>query len=164
MFEIRPAALNEFSLLTSLEEEADKAFATVDPPLDVASFPPAGTVDDFAAAFHIMVAGRPPVGFVRMEIVDGTAHLEQLAVSPEYGRQGIGRSLVEAAKAWARESGFHAMTLCTFAGVPFNGPFYASCGFAEITLLTPGLQRLRRIERKLGLDAVGRRIVMRAEL
>ena len=113
-----------------------------------------------------MVAGRPPVGFVRLEIVDGQAHMAQLAVSPDRGRQGIGRALVVAAKAWAREAGFHTMTLTTFAEVPFNGPFYASCGFLELPpeALTRGLRQLREGEARLGMDAMGRRIVMAATL
>ncbi|MEO8219565.1 MAG: GNAT family N-acetyltransferase [Specibacter sp.] len=166
MFEIRPASLSEFALLPSIEAEADTAFEMLDPPIATADFPPPGTAVDFAAAFHIMVAGRPPAGFVRLEILDGLAHLEQLAVSPEYGRQGIGRSLVAAAKAWAHEAGFAAMTLCTFADVPFNGPFYASCGFTEIPpdCWTPGLAALRDHESQLGLDALGRRIVMKTSL
>jgi GNAT superfamily N-acetyltransferase len=169
MLEIRPAALSEFSLLPALEADADQAFATLDPPFPSGApgdFPPPGTAESYAGAFHIMVAGRPPVGFARLEIVDGQAHLEQLAVSPEHGRQGIGRALVTAAKAWALEAGFHTMTLCTFAEVPFNGPFYASCGFVELpdAGLAPGLTALRRAEKSLGLDAMGRRVAMAAEL
>lgn len=166
MLEIRPAGLNEFSLLPALEAEADALFATLDPPLPHGDFPPPGTAASYAEAFHIMVAGRPPVGFARLEIVDGQAHLAQLAVSPDHGGQGIGRALVLAAKAWALEAGFHTMTLCTFAEVPFNGPFYASCGFVELpeAELTPGLAALRRGEAGLGLDAMGRRAAMRATL
>jgi len=169
MMEIRPAALSEFSLLPALEADADQAFATLDPPFPPgapADFPPPGTAESYAGAFHIMVAGRPPVGFARLEVVDGQAHLAQLAVSPEHARQGIGRALVMAAKAWALEAGFRAMTLCTFAEVPFNGPFYTSCGFAELAdrTLAPELRQLRREEAALGLDAMGRRVAMSAEL
>jgi len=166
MLEIRPAALSEFSLLPSLEADADEAFGSLNPPMPYGEFPPPGTAADYAAAFHIMVAGRPPVGFVRLEVVDGQAHLEQLAVSPEHAGQGLGRALVAAAKAWAHEAGFAAMTLTTFAQVPFNAPFYASCGFVE---LAPGewgpeLAALRREEEALGLDAFGRRIAMGLQL
>lgn len=164
MYSIRPAGLNEFSLLPAIEAESDRAFATLEVPLRRAALPPPSSVGDYAQAFHIMVAGRPPVGFVRLEIVDGQAHLEQLSVCPSVAGRGIGRSLVEAAKAWARESGFAAMTLCTFADVPFNAPFYADCGFVEVTRPGPGLARLREHERKLGLDALGRRIAMRVPL
>jgi GNAT superfamily N-acetyltransferase len=166
MLEIRPAALSEFSLLPDIEAEADLIFASMDPPVAPADFPPPGTVEEFAGAFHIMVAGRPPVAFVRLEIVDGAAHLEQLAVHPDHGGRGIGRALVTAAKSWAQESGFQAMTLCTFADVPFNGPFYASCGFIEVpdAELTAGLAMLRQREVRLGLDALGRRIAMRTSL
>ncbi|ALE06411.1 hypothetical protein AL755_14620 [Arthrobacter sp. ERGS1:01] len=166
MLEVRPAALSEFSLLPALEAEADEVYATVENPLPYGDFPPPATAADYAAAFHIMVAGRPPVAFVRLEIVDGRAHLEQLAVAPDHGRQGLGRALVTAAKAWAQEAGFHEMTLCTFAEVPFNAPFYASCGFVEVPdgLLTPELAAIRRAEVAAGLDALGRRIAMRAIL
>ncbi|MGO2540917.1 GNAT family N-acetyltransferase [Specibacter sp. AOP5-B1-6] len=166
MLEIRPAALSEFALLPSIEADADAAFETLDPPMNISEFPPAGTAADYASAFHIMVAGRPPMAFVRLEIVDGRAHLEQLAVSPDYARQGIGRALVTAAKAWAREAGFSSMTLCTFAEIPFNGPFYASCGFAEVAQhnLTPRLLALREEETGRGMDKLARRIVMEAKL
>ncbi|MFQ4147498.1 GNAT family N-acetyltransferase [Arthrobacter sp. LAPM80] len=166
MLEIRPAALSEFSLLPELEAEADQAFGELTPPMAYGDFPPPGTAEDYAGAFHIMVAGRPPVGFVRLEIVDGQAHLEQLAVSPDHAGQGIGRALVAAAKAWAREAGFAAMTLSTFSKVPFNAPFYASCGFVEFPagMWGPELAALRRKEAALGLDAFGPRIAMRVVL
>lgn len=166
MLEIRPLALSEFSLLPALEAEADEVFATMGLAFPLGDFPPLGTTADYADAFHIMVAGRPPVGFARLEIVDGNAHLEQLSVHPGHGRQGIGRALVLAAKAWALEAGFHTMTLTTFADVPFNGPFYASCGFVELPsqALTPELRELRKEEARLGMDAMGRRIVMVTKL
>ena len=166
MFEIRPATLQEFALLPAIEAEADTAFERLDPPISTADFPPPAAAGDYAGAFHIMVAGRPPAGFVRLEIVDGQAHVEQLAVSPVYSRQGIGRALVRAAQAWAREAGFQAMTLCTFTQVAFNGPFYASCGFRELDqhLWGPELHALRQAEQFAGLDLLGSRSVMLADL
>lgn len=166
MLEIRPAALSEFALLPAIEAEADLAFATVDPPMDPNHFPPPGDPEDYAAAFHIMVAGRPPGAFVRLEVVDGQAHLAQIAVIPGFARQGIGRSLVNAAKAWAQESGFHAITLSTFAEVPFNAPFYTSCGFTVLPARLWGaeIMELRHEEAALGMDDFGPRVVMRALL
>ncbi|MET4003942.1 GNAT superfamily N-acetyltransferase [Arthrobacter sp. UYCu511] len=166
MLEIRPAALSEFSLLPELEAAADQAFGSLTPPLPYGNFPPPGTAVDYAGAFHIMVAGRPPVGFIRLEIVDGAAHLQQLAVSPDYARQGIGRALVAAAKAWAREAGFTSMTLITFKQVPFNAPFYARCGFTELRPEEYGqeLAVLRTAEAAAGLDGMGARIAMKAVL
>ncbi|MBP2414116.1 GNAT superfamily N-acetyltransferase [Arthrobacter stackebrandtii] len=166
MWEIRPAALSEFALLPAIEAEADEAFEALTPAISTARFPPPGDAAEYAAAFHIMVAGRPPVGFVRLEIVDGGAHLEQLAVSPDYAGQGIGRALVTAAKAWAREAGFRHMTLCTFRDVPFNAPFYASCGFVEMRAQDLGeeLRQLRQHEAGLGMDALGVRVAMEAVL
>lgn len=166
MLEIRPAALSEFSLLPELEADADQAFGELTVPLPYGDFPPPGTAEDYAEAFHIMVAGRPPVGFVQLEIVDGLAHLEQLAVSPAFSRQGIGRALVTAAKAWAQEAGFSVMTLTTFAQVPFNAPFYASCGFVELPQgeWGPELAQIRAKEVNMGMDRFGPRVAMAISL
>ncbi len=166
MIEIRPAALREFALLPFIEAEADTAFEALRPAIATANFPSPGTAAEFATAFHIMVAGRPPVGFVRLDIVDGQAHLAQIAVTFAYTQQGIGRSLLMAAKAWAQEAGFHAMTLTTFKDVPFNAPFYARCGFVVLPPERWGaeLAELRRQEGVLGLDRLGARIAMAVAL
>ncbi|HEY0168420.1 MAG TPA: GNAT family N-acetyltransferase [Jatrophihabitans sp.] len=108
--------------------------------------------------------GQPPIGYIRVEVVDGQAHIEGLSVRPKEMRRGVGAALVNAACEWAAEQGFNQVTLCTFADVPWNGPFYAGLGFTEIPAATPELQALRRRETRLGLDAMGRRCVMRRPL
>lgn len=125
--------------------------------------PPPQPFGDGSELF-ILVAGRPAVAFARVDELDGQAHLEQLSVHPTAGRRGLGRALLEAAANESRLRGFTTMTLCTFAGVAFNAPFYASCGFEEYTCPGPGLAALRAYEVKLGLDALGRRISMRREI
>ena len=109
----------------------------------------------------MLVAGNPPAGFARVDEVGGQAHLEQLSVHPDFAGRGIGRSLVEAAIDAARGRGYMSMSLCAFADVPFNAPFYASCGFEEVAEPGTALAALRAREAKLGLDALGRRIAMR---
>lgn len=101
-----------------------------------------------------------------MHVVEtgGAAHLEQLSVLPAVGRRGHGRALVESAKTEAAGRGHERITLRTYADVPWNAPFYASCGFEESEPDTPFLLALVALERRLGLDRHGRRIQMTARL
>ena len=78
--------------------------------------------------------------------------------------RGIGSALLEAGCAWAREHGYPAMTLTTFADVAWNAPYYAQRGFAETTDIGPELAELCDWENDLGLNQIGRRIVMRRDL
>jgi ribosomal protein S18 acetylase RimI-like enzyme len=105
-----------------------------------------------------------PVGFVHVLDADGYAHLEQLSVLPASGRRGHGRRLVTAALDEARERGYARMTLRTYAEIPWNAPFYASCGFLESLPETPFLRQLVDEETALGLDRYGRRVQMTVEL
>ena len=77
---------------------------------------------------------------------------------------GSGFAGLWAALGAARSRGYTSMTLCTFADVPFNAPFYAGCGFQEDPQPGPALAALRIHEAQLGLDNLGRRIVMRIRL
>jgi N-acetylglutamate synthase-like GNAT family acetyltransferase len=59
-------------------------------------------------------------------------HVEQVSVHPRAARRGIGRVLLEHAAACAVAGGMGALTLTTFAQVPWNAPYYARCGFRVV--------------------------------
>ncbi|WXA94847.1 GNAT family N-acetyltransferase [Pendulispora brunnea] len=153
----RRATAAELPLLPAVEAAADERFAA----MGYAPLPPPGSSETLAAALFVLVAGEPPVGFARVEVVDGIAHLEQLSVHPVHQGRGFGAALLEGAFQEAQRLGYSEMTLVTFADVPWNAPFYARHGFRELDVLTLGLEALRAKERSLGLDAMGRRVVMK---
>lgn len=155
--EIRPARRDDLALLDEVAERADALFRMAGYELPEI---PLGEAE-LANAKAVFVAGRPPIGFVEVIELDGLAHIDQLAVIPRWMRQGIGNRLVERACEWAGTAGYPAVTLITYADVPWNGPYYAARGFEEVAELTPGLAARRRREAELGLDGPGRRIVMR---
>jgi GNAT superfamily N-acetyltransferase len=105
-------------------------------------------------------AGRV-VGFALLDRVGGIPYLEEVDVEPNFGRRGIGRSLVLASCDWARAQGSDRITLSTFRDVAWNAPFYARLGFDEIpgTDLSIALRRLREKEGREGLDP-SKRIMM----
>lgn len=111
-----------------------------------------------------VVGSRTVVGFVQVLEVEGLAHLEQLSVAPDHGRRGCGRRLVEAALDEARDRGHDRISLRTYADVPWNGPFYARAGFAEVAPETDFHRSLIAVEQRLGLTGYGRRAQMTAEL
>ncbi len=96
------------------------------------SSPPQAKTAEAARTRATLVAGRPPVGFVRLELVDGHTHMGQLSVLPEYGRLGIGRALVDAGCRFAEGKQHSLTTLTTFIDVPFNAPWYRRLGFEDL--------------------------------
>lgn len=155
--EVRLAEPSDLPHLPDVDSRAESLFRVSGLQLPELPFP----VDALHDAKVVYVAGRPPVAFVQVDEVDGNAHVQELAVLPRYMRQGLGSSLLDAACAWACEHGYRAITLTTYADVPWNAPFYANRGFVELTELTPELAEIRDWERDVGLDRVGRRIAMR---
>ncbi len=95
-----------------------------------------------------------PAGFLITEMVDGCVHVEQVSVDPGSARRGLGRALLDHAAQQAAAAGVRAVTLTTFAQVPWNAPYYARCGFRVLTdaEVTPGLRAIRRREAAFGLD------------
>lgn len=59
-------------------------------------------------------------------------HLIDMAVSPDRQRGGIGRRLLEEAKAVARAWPSEAIRLDAYDSDAGAGPFYAKCGFTEV--------------------------------
>ncbi len=128
MVEIRQASESDLATLPALEAQADQLFEFI----GIGPLPAPGSVEVLREARAVLVTGNPPQGFARLEQLAGTAHLEQLSVHPDAMRQGIGRALLRAACAWAREAGYPDITLATYRDVAWNAPFYASEGFVEV--------------------------------
>ncbi|MDT4914865.1 MAG: hypothetical protein QOC66_3993 [Pseudonocardiales bacterium] len=158
--DVRAAARSDLPQLADIDERAETVFRTAGYRLPEIPFDDAA----LAKAKAVFVAGRPPIGFVQVDEVDGLAHISEVAVIPRWMRRGIGTRLLERACEWAARHDYPAVTLTTYADVPWNGPYYAARGFVEVPEPPPALAALRERERELGLDDAGRRIVMRREL
>ena len=64
-----------------------------------------------------------PAGFLVTDMVDGCVHIEQVSVDPGNARRGLGRALLDHAAEQAAAAGVPALTLTTFADVPWNAPY-----------------------------------------
>lgn len=163
---IRPALSTDAEHLQAIESAADALLVEA---LGAWEWPPAedGATRLATPGFILLIEDdttRAPVGFVHVLDADGHAHLEQLSVLPSAGRQGRGRALVRAALREAHDRGYSRMTLRTYAEVPWNAPFYATCGFLESLPETAFQRALLETEAELGIDRHGRRVQMTVEL
>lgn len=156
---VRPVEDDEADLVEGIEEASDRLLEPFGAwPLPASN--QAAKAAERARTAATLVAGRPPVGFARIEIVDGHSHLGQLSVLPEYGRLGIGTSLVVAACDWARRRGHRLITLTTFADIPFNAPFYRRLGFRQLGEEELGPDLSEVLFDEADLERFGRRITM----
>ena len=154
---VRHAVPGEFARLRVVELESDRRYEA----LGFTPFERDESADRLVQAAAVFAVGEPAVGFLSLRVIDGEAHVDQVSVLPERGREGIGRALMEAAIGWAAGRGLSGVTLTTFRDVPWNAPFYRTLGFTEVMEPAPGLAGLRAHERDVGLDAHGARVAMR---
>jgi GNAT superfamily N-acetyltransferase len=166
---IRPARADEAPELQEIELSAGERFRQVglDDVAD-AEPPSAEVLAAYARAGRSWVAvddGDRPVGFVVVDLVDGTAHVEQISVRTDRQGVGIGQSLLARVEGWAREKGMTALTLTTFTDVPWNRPWYEHLGFVVMdeAEIGPELRAVRDTETQHGLDPA-ERVCMRLEL
>lgn len=159
MSELREATAEDLHLLKAIEAAADTTYEAVFGRLDWDE-PSDGRWRARQPGF-LLVAGDPePVGFAHVLWLEGTAHLEQLAVHPDHQRRGIGTALVRAAVQRAGNAGHARLTLSTYADVVWNAPFYRTLGFEVVERLSPLERALQDREEAMGLMRYGRRVVM----
>lgn len=72
------------------------------------------------------------LGFLCASIADDALHIHELSVRQEAQGQGLGRRLLDQARAAARLKGLAWLTLTTFDDVPWNAPFYQRYGFERL--------------------------------
>ncbi|GIL29440.1 GNAT family N-acetyltransferase [Actinocatenispora comari] len=149
---IRPASGDDLPNLQDIERAAGEQFTAIGMPEIAADEPfSIDELERYRAGGYAWVAADPqPVAYLVAEPVDGSLHIEQVSVRPEYARRGLGRQLIDTADA----AGFPALTLTTFRDVPWNAAYYRRLCFRDLDRAeeTPGLRRIRRTEAEHGLD------------
>jgi len=78
-------------------------------------------------------SNKEAVGFALFRPLGDGLYLDQVSVSPEHGQKGLGRALVLKVITEAEKRRLPHVSLSTFRDLPWNGPFYASMGFKELT-------------------------------
>ncbi|MEI9482997.1 GNAT family N-acetyltransferase [Enterobacter cancerogenus] len=110
----------------------------------------------------LALANDRPVGFILAEAHPASLFIVEVSVDPGWQQKGIGRRLIHCVAEAAKVRGLTSLTLTTFRDVPWNAPFYAKLGFAEVAdeALTPELRQKREEEAAHGF-AYGSRSAMR---
>ncbi|MFE0461824.1 GNAT family N-acetyltransferase [Kitasatospora sp. NPDC058965] len=165
---MREVRTDELILLQDIERAAGWCFRDIGMP-EIADDEPL-PLDELARyrqaglAWVAVDGADRPVGYLVAEHVDGNLHVEQVSVHPDSARRGIGRALIDGLAERAAAEGIPALTLTTFADVPWNAPYYARCGFRPLDdrLLGPGLRDIRARETGHGLDRWPRVAMLRA--
>ncbi len=145
---IRLARPDEVAVVRDIDRIACKAFAAVG--MDTIASGPGTAPEDIRAiieAGHAWVATDDldtPVAFVLVSVVDGGAHIEQIAVHPGWAHRGVGARLLDTVESWARSGQLGTLTLTTFIDVPWNAPYYERLGFGRVepAELGPGERKI----------------------
>jgi len=167
---IELASRADVPFLAAVEESAATLFADTPYSAEVSAGTLPISVLESCRANDLLWVARvgdttEPVGFGAVILIDGAAHLHELSVRSDMGRQGIGSALMKTILTALTSRSYNTVTLSTYRDVPWNGPYYARLGFREVGSvdLTPGLLRIRENEAAEGLD-VSHRVIMRLEL
>jgi GNAT superfamily N-acetyltransferase len=151
---IRPAVSADLAYLQAIECAAATLFPAGRIP-DVDDVMPLGELGQAldAGLLWVAVSEAAVVGFAMAQECGDALHLAVMAVHPDHGARGHGRSLVLALCDAALRRHASSITLTTFADVPFNGPFYRKQGFQPVAnaQLSHRLRALLEHETALGM-------------
>jgi GNAT superfamily N-acetyltransferase len=159
---IRRATAADIPLLQEIERDAAKLYGTIG--LSGPAFETVRSGADHIAGidvglnFAALDGEERLLGFALGGLLDGHAHLVELAVARAHQRQGIGKRLLVTFVDAARGRGDRQLTLTTDRHAPWNGPFYRRQGFAELdgSTVTAALAAVLRAEAAAGLDPTRR--------
>ncbi len=98
-------------------------------------------------------SGTLTVGFAVATTIGDILHLEEIAVSPDFGRRGIGTALLQRVSDEAQKRKLASVTLTTFEDLPWNALFYEREGFQKLSPEKTGerLQYILDAEQRAGL-------------
>ncbi|TBR38466.1 N-acetyltransferase [Marinomonas agarivorans] len=163
---LRQAYPDELQALISIDDNASQLYAEAGLVIEFESDHPF-VVDESVRwaeaiqkglAYVVTNEYDTPIGFMTLDFVDQVPYLDQLAVHPDYMRQGVGSRLLDFAIAWSDKK---PLWLTTYSHIAWNKPYYEKHGFTAVPEEGCGPQ-LRDIlnKQRAALPAPEQRIAM----
>jgi GNAT superfamily N-acetyltransferase len=165
-YTVRSARPDDLPLLPALERAAAAQFRDSHYPTLADAELTSTTIDLTREDVWVVVdAADQPVGFAMVRMLAEAPHLHELNIHPQHARQRLGQRLIQEVAHRAQAQGASALTLMTFADVPWNGPYYTRLGFRILdeAAWTPALWTIRHAEEVAGLP-LAHRICMQLDL
>lgn len=129
---VRRATLADIPAIVALANEADKVYRAIIPPerwrepfMTEERLRTERSEREYLVALH----GGQVIGVAAWRVIGLAAWLSRLFVRPDCQRRGIGKALVEAVEAKAREAGCEAVFLFTHRLAHWALRFYAACSY-----------------------------------
>lgn len=163
---LRPARTADHDRLPELQLDSRTLFAAVRR-MEVERLPLVGAqlMREAGAQGGLVVAELRGVlvGFGLCAQVEGAAHLHQMSVAARSTGRGIGSAILRDLLAIASRRGDEALTLITYADIPWNQPFYERHGLSAIDPrgAPPYLRELLFEEQAVGIDVTRRSLMSR---
>ncbi len=137
-YSITSAELDDIPALISVDKAASVLFEptgllTADA---LADHVPAEVLEVEIPSGNVFVARNQhdwAIGFALIRPRGNGLYLDQVSVHPDHGQKGLGRALVIRTLAEAENRKLPHVSLSTFRDLAWNGPFYASLGFRELS-------------------------------
>lgn len=147
---IRKARLTDHPALCALWRQVDTFHAGIRPDFFSPSPDPARSklyldriLEDPDQELLVATSGERVVGLCHLQLYDTPrspvfadrrrAHIEDLVIDESERRQGVGRSLLEAAEAWARRHRAEQMVLTVWHGNDAADRFYRSADYRPVS-------------------------------
>lgn len=162
---IRPAITSDVPHLEAVEHSAARAFIGSSVGYVASRAVPQELLLGLCAKGTLWVATEDdnmPVGFVATYPVDGFLYVHEISVAQNKQGKGIGRRLMNVVEDYAIDHDIPYIGLTTFRDIRWNGPFYKSLGYKEITPdLYSGLHKKYKDDIKKGHDATLRCVMIK---
>jgi predicted N-acetyltransferase YhbS len=162
---VRQAAPADAEAMAAVEASAQELLESQGVDLAALRIPEGFEEETTWSLAFVAEVGGVVVGMARLtELTREVICLDQVSTSPRFAGRGVGRQLLTEVVTVCRERGYSAITGTTFRDVAFNAPFYTRMGCVEEPDPHPAMVQRRRVERDLGLDEFGSRLIMRLPL
>ena len=126
---IRTAEAGDIARLRRIEKAARQRYRGLSGFEHIAEVPPIGEERFDGGETLVASLQGTAIGFVLLQIVDGSLYVANISVLPQASGRAVGRGLLAAAESRASEVDAAAVTLATFKVPRWNGPWFRRLGY-----------------------------------